>query len=354
MICIEIFGVHGDRARDYAVNLGVALQLTNILRDVAGDLGHGRLYLPLDDLARFGCTEDDLRAGRVTGPVRDLLAFEASRAKDFYRRAAELAPTARAGGWWPPRSWRPSIAICSRASNEAGTTCSRRVSACPGLVRPGSRLASGRAAEPMAAPDVIVVGAGFAGLSAAVRLARRGARVLVVEERRRLGGRASAFADPETGEVVDNGQHALFGCYHETFAFLRDIGAEGDVRLEERLDLEIVDRAGQRSRLTSAPLPPPLHLVGGLLRWPALAWSDKVAALRSGPGASAAGRSDRDRDGTQPADRDRVAACAWADAAAVGGAVGAARGGRAQPVAARGGGRPVRRGPGADVQRQPS
>ena len=84
----------------------------------------------------------------------------------------------------------------------------------------------------MAAPDVIVVGAGFAGLSAAVRLARRGARVLVVEERRRLGGRASAFADPETGEVVDNGQHALFGCYHETFAFLRDIGAEGDVRLE--------------------------------------------------------------------------------------------------------------------------
>ena len=92
LICIEIFGVHGDRAREYAVNLGVALQLTNILRDVAGDLGHGRLYLPLDDLVRFGCTEDDLRAGRMTGPVRDLLAFEASRAKDFYRRAAEARP----------------------------------------------------------------------------------------------------------------------------------------------------------------------------------------------------------------------------------------------------------------------
>jgi phytoene synthase len=92
LICIEIFGVHGDRAREYAVNLGVALQLTNILRDVAGDLGHNRLYLPLDDLARFGCTEDDLRTGRVTGPVRDLLAFEASRAKSFYRRAAETRP----------------------------------------------------------------------------------------------------------------------------------------------------------------------------------------------------------------------------------------------------------------------
>jgi squalene-associated FAD-dependent desaturase len=149
----------------------------------------------------------------------------------------------------------------------------------------------------MAAPDVIVVGAGFAGLSAAVRLARRGARVLVVEERRRLGGRASAFADPETGEVVDNGQHALFGCYHETFAFLRDLGTEGDVRLEERLDLEIVDRSGQRSHLTSVSLPPPLHLVGGLLRWPALGWSDKIAALRAGLALRRLARPDRSRTG---------------------------------------------------------
>ena len=158
----------------------------------------------------------------------------------------------------------------------------------------------------MAAPDVIVVGAGFAGLSAAVRLARRGARVLVVEERRRLGGRASAFADPETGEVVDNGQHALFGCYHETFAFLREIGTEGDVRLEERLDLEIVDRSGQRSRLSSASLPPPLHLVGGLLRWPALGWSDKIAALRAGLALRGLAGSHRDRAG-----RDQQTVTEW-------------------------------------------
>jgi squalene-associated FAD-dependent desaturase len=158
----------------------------------------------------------------------------------------------------------------------------------------------------MAAPDVIVVGAGFAGLSAAVRLARRGARVLVVEERRRLGGRASAFADPETGEVVDNGQHALFGCYDETFAFLREIGTEGDVRLEERLDLEIVDRSGQRSRLSSASLPPPLHLVGGLLRWPALGWSDKIAALRAGLALRGLAGSHRDRAG-----RDQQTVTEW-------------------------------------------
>ena len=134
----------------------------------------------------------------------------------------------------------------------------------------------------MSRPDVVVVGAGFAGLSAAVRLAGRGARVLVVEERRRLGGRATAFPDPVTGEVVDNGQHAFFGCYDETFAFLRAIGAEADVALDERLDVQIVDAGGGRSRLCAAPLPAPFHLVGGLLRWSALDVRDRLAALRAG------------------------------------------------------------------------
>ena len=131
-------------------------------------------------------------------------------------------------------------------------------------------------------PDVVVVGAGFAGLSAAVRLASRGARVAVVEERRRLGGRATSFQDAVTGEVVDNGQHAIFGCYHATFEFLRTIGALDDVRLEDRLEIEIVDRAGVNSCLRSTSLPPPLHLVGGLLRWPALGVADRLSALRLG------------------------------------------------------------------------
>jgi squalene-associated FAD-dependent desaturase len=134
----------------------------------------------------------------------------------------------------------------------------------------------------MPQPDVVVIGAGFAGLSAAVRLAERGARVLVVEERRRLGGRATAFPDPQSGEFVDNGQHVLFGCYHETFAFLRAVGAEDAVALDTRLDLEIIDRAGERSRLRSVPLPAPFHLVGALLRWDALGVRDRLAALRLG------------------------------------------------------------------------
>ena len=83
--------------------------------------------------------------------------------------------------------------------------------------------------------DVAVIGAGLAGLSAAVRLTRHGARVLVLEARARLGGRATAFPDRETGELVDNGQHVLLGCYVETFAFLRDIGADANVRLQPQL-----------------------------------------------------------------------------------------------------------------------
>jgi squalene-associated FAD-dependent desaturase len=129
-------------------------------------------------------------------------------------------------------------------------------------------------------PDVVVVGAGFAGLSAAVRLIRRGLRVLVLEGRSRLGGRATAFADSVTGELVDNGQHVLLGCYRETFAFLDSIGAIDNVRLQPRLSVTMIDRAGRRSRLVCPPLPAPWHLVAGLFEWDALTWTDRMAALR--------------------------------------------------------------------------
>jgi squalene-associated FAD-dependent desaturase len=131
--------------------------------------------------------------------------------------------------------------------------------------------------------DAIVLGAGFAGLSAAVSLAEQGARVLVLEARPRLGGRATAFVDPETGETVDNGQHVLIGCYHETFRFLRTIGTETLVQIDDDLEVEFVERGGVRSRLRAARLPPPWHLVAGLARWSALSLGDRVAALRLGP-----------------------------------------------------------------------
>ena len=132
----------------------------------------------------------------------------------------------------------------------------------------------------MADYDAIVVGAGFAGLSAAVRMAGRGARVLVIEARARLGGRATAYPDRETGALLDNGQHVLLGCYTETFAFLETIGARDHVRLQSELRVAMIDREGRRSRLVCPPLPAPLHLLAGVLEWDALGWRDRLAALR--------------------------------------------------------------------------
>jgi phytoene synthase len=92
LICVEIFGCRNGEAREYAVDLGIALQLTNIIRDVAGDLARGRVYLPQEDLARFGCTVAMLKAGVVNEPIRRLLTFECQRAREYYVRAARAMP----------------------------------------------------------------------------------------------------------------------------------------------------------------------------------------------------------------------------------------------------------------------
>lgn len=94
LICIRIFGCRSDDAAAYALNLGVALQLTNIIRDIPEDLARGRLYLPLADLAAHGCTPDAIAAGVLTPDVRALIAFECGRAREYYRRAVEARPDA--------------------------------------------------------------------------------------------------------------------------------------------------------------------------------------------------------------------------------------------------------------------
>ena len=94
LCCIEIFGYTDVRAREYAVNLGVALQLTNIMRDVQPDARAGRVYLPQEDLARFGVTAGDLAAGRYTPDFVRLMEYEAARAHAYYERAWAAKPRA--------------------------------------------------------------------------------------------------------------------------------------------------------------------------------------------------------------------------------------------------------------------
>lgn len=92
LMCLAIFGSRGARAEQYAVELGLALQLTNILRDVHVDLARGRLYLPLEDLDRFGCTERDLRERPSSDAVRALLAHQGARARAHYAAARAALP----------------------------------------------------------------------------------------------------------------------------------------------------------------------------------------------------------------------------------------------------------------------
>ena len=92
LVSIEIFGYRNPACRDYAVQLGLALQMTNIIRDVGKDLDNGRIYLPQLDMARFDYSEEDLHLKKYNEPFLRLMEFEAERAEEFFARAADLLP----------------------------------------------------------------------------------------------------------------------------------------------------------------------------------------------------------------------------------------------------------------------
>ena len=93
LCCIEIFGYTDSRAKQYAVDLGTALQLTNIIRDVGADARAGRVYVPQEDLRKFGVSVEDLQAGRYTEPFVSLMRHQAERARRFYRAAHANFPS---------------------------------------------------------------------------------------------------------------------------------------------------------------------------------------------------------------------------------------------------------------------
>jgi len=92
LTCLKIFGARAPEAQTYAVNLGVAFQLTNILRDLKPDGARGRIYLPTEDLQRFGCSEKELLAGAYTPEFTRLMEFQCRRAREYYRAAEAALP----------------------------------------------------------------------------------------------------------------------------------------------------------------------------------------------------------------------------------------------------------------------
>lgn len=126
--------------------------------------------------------------------------------------------------------------------------------------------------------DAIVLGAGFAGLSCAVALAEKGARVLVLDKKPHLGGRAYSFS--ENGLDVDNGQHLFMGCYFATRKFLKTIGMHDRLDIYEDVVVDYAEAGGKRDRLSCPSwLPAPLHLAAGLLGLKGVSLREKAALL---------------------------------------------------------------------------
>ena len=92
LMCLEIFRPRNEQTKEYAINLGIALQLTNILRDVKLDAKYGRIYLPQEDLRRFGYTEDDVFASRYNAQFVALMEFQCNRAHEYFQKAQTLLP----------------------------------------------------------------------------------------------------------------------------------------------------------------------------------------------------------------------------------------------------------------------
>src|SRR5262245_39214486 len=128
----------------------------------------------------------------------------------------------------------------------------------------------------------VVIGGGFAGLAAGVALAERGVAVTVLEARPHLGGRAYSFRDDASGAIVDNGQHAMMGCYTETLAFLTRIAAARKVVRQEDLRVDLIDVRRGPGTIAAAHLPGPLHMLRGVLGYRLLTRAERVGVLVGG------------------------------------------------------------------------
>jgi len=284
LVSIDIFGCRHARTRDYAVALGMAFQLTNILRDVKKDASFGRIYLPLDELSSFGVSESDIMKGRFNENMRQLFRFQHHRARHYYAKAFRLMVP----------SDRPKLLaaeIMRENYEELLNKIERRnfdvMSEPVKLARlmkyfylptRAKRREKRAPARPPAPKKVVVLGAGYAGLAAANELILRGHDVTLIESRALLGGRAHSFVDTKTGLVLDNGQHILMGCYHETLGLLRQLGVMDRLYSPPRMVVPFVSEKGRSDLVATAP--DPLHLLSALLGYGELSTSDKFSAIK--------------------------------------------------------------------------
>ncbi|MCC7460485.1 MAG: FAD-dependent oxidoreductase [Proteobacteria bacterium] len=128
--------------------------------------------------------------------------------------------------------------------------------------------------------DTIVIGAGCAGLSCATALSDEGQHVLVLEKRNILGGRACSYPDPQTGEIVDNGQHLLLGCYTETRELLHRLGQTQALPFQDGFHTPMVGPDRVIHNLKTWNVPAPFHLLFGFLKYSAIPFKDRLKIFK--------------------------------------------------------------------------
>ena len=128
LICIEIFGYTNPMTREYAISLGKALQLTNILRDVGEDADRERIYLPLDDIEAHGCSEASILAKHSGPNFRAMMAGQCDRARKFYSEAARILPKTDRSRMFPAESMgRIYFAILEKIERKNYEVFERRI-----------------------------------------------------------------------------------------------------------------------------------------------------------------------------------------------------------------------------------
>ena len=319
-LSLGVFGAPNmPAAESLADSLGVALQITNILRDIREDYRNGRVYLPAEDLDRFGCTLAPAGPDPAAEPAPDraaearfvrLIEFEAARARDWYATGLQLLPmldgrsaacTGAMAGIYRKLLDRiaaePAAVLHGRLfADTAGKGDGRRaVAGRPDAGRPrpagpacrilpgGLRLARRRAA-PVSTGSlttlrrVVVIGGGLAGITAAIALAEAGAAVTLLEARPRLGGATTSFN--RGALVVDTGQHVFLRCCTAYRGLLTRLGMTGSVRIQDRFDVTVLSPDGA-ARLRRNALPGPLHMGAALARYPRLSLAERARVPRA-------------------------------------------------------------------------
>ncbi|QDQ43223.1 hydroxysqualene dehydroxylase HpnE [Methylacidiphilum kamchatkense] len=286
LVSIEIFGCRHALSKDYALALGTAFQLTNILRDVPKDASFGRIYFPLDELEIHGISEEDILTLRWSPKIRDFFRLQYFRAKHYFAKssklihpldkpkllAAEIMSSVYKAILEKIKTKRFDVFHHSIRLNKAQKLASILKVLFKHAFVPDSTLPSGPPKK------IVILGGGFSGVSAALELISLGHEVILLESKSKLGGRAGSFLEPQTKQIIDTGQHIMMGCYHHTLEFVEKIGISSKLLWIDPLKLSFVSEKGS-SVLEAGNLPAPFHLLVALLRYSELSVSDWFKAF---------------------------------------------------------------------------